>query len=77
MISHGNHMVRNFAVASGRHVSSAPRGVERMAGAPCPRHSAITEDALYEAGCDDALIAVVNGRMFLDFHRHGRHLKMP
>jgi len=27
------------------------------------------EDALYEAGCDDALIAVVNGTMFLDFHR--------
>jgi hypothetical protein len=29
------------------------------------------EDALYEAGCDDALIAVVNGSMFLDFHRDG------
>jgi hypothetical protein len=29
------------------------------------------EDALYEAGCDDALIAVVNGTMFLDFHRAG------
>jgi hypothetical protein len=29
------------------------------------------EDALYEAGCDDALIAVVNGMMFLDFHRDG------
>ena len=27
------------------------------------------EDALYEAGCDDALIAVVNGTMYLDFHR--------
>ena len=27
------------------------------------------EDALYEAGCDDALIAVVNGTMFLDFRR--------
>ena len=27
------------------------------------------EDALYEAGCDDALIAVVNGTMFLDYHR--------
>ena len=29
------------------------------------------EDALYEAGCDDALIAVVNDTMFLDFHRDG------
>ena len=29
------------------------------------------EDALYEAGCDDALIAVINGTMFLDFHRDG------
>jgi hypothetical protein len=29
------------------------------------------EDALYEAGCDDALIAVVDGTMFLDFHREG------
>jgi hypothetical protein len=29
------------------------------------------EDALYEAGCDDALIAVVNNTMFLDFHRDG------
>jgi hypothetical protein len=29
------------------------------------------EDSLYEAGCDDALIAVVNGTMFLDFHRDG------
>jgi hypothetical protein len=29
------------------------------------------EDALFEAGCDDALIAGVNGQMFLDFHRDG------
>jgi len=29
------------------------------------------EDGLYEAGCDDALIAVVNGSLFLDFHRDG------
>jgi hypothetical protein len=29
------------------------------------------EDALYEAGCDDALIAVVNGTMFIDFDRDG------
>ena len=29
------------------------------------------EDALYEAGCNDALIAVFNGTMFLDFHRYG------
>jgi hypothetical protein len=29
------------------------------------------EDALYEAGCDDALIAVVNGSLYLDFHRDG------
>ena len=29
------------------------------------------EDALYEAGCDDALLAVVNGTLFLDFQRRG------
>jgi hypothetical protein len=29
------------------------------------------EDALFEAGCDDALIAVVNGTLLLDFHREG------
>ena len=29
------------------------------------------EDALYDAGCDDALIAVVNGSLYLDFHRDG------
>ena len=29
------------------------------------------EDALFEAGCDDALIAVVNGTLLLDFHRDG------
>ena len=29
------------------------------------------EDALYEAGCNDALIAVVNDTMFLDFRRDG------
>jgi hypothetical protein len=27
------------------------------------------EDALYEAGCADALVAVVDGEMFLDFDR--------
>jgi hypothetical protein len=27
------------------------------------------EDALYEAGCNDALIAVVNGSVYLDFDR--------
>jgi hypothetical protein len=26
---------------------------------------------LFEAGCDDALVAVVNGTLFLDFHRDG------
>jgi len=29
------------------------------------------EDAPYQAGCDGALIAVVNDTMFLDFHRDG------
>ena len=29
------------------------------------------EDALFEAGCDDALVAVVNGTLFLDFDRDG------
>jgi hypothetical protein len=29
------------------------------------------EDAFFEAGCDDALIAVVNATLFLDFHRDG------
>jgi len=33
------------------------------------------EDALYEAGCDDALIAVVNGTVFLDFHRDASSLE--
>lgn len=27
------------------------------------------EDAFHEAGCDDAMIAVVDGKMFLDFDR--------
>ncbi len=27
------------------------------------------EDKLYEAGCSDALIAVVNGTLYLDFER--------
>ena len=27
------------------------------------------EDALYTAGCDDALVAVVNGRLMVDFDR--------
>lgn len=30
------------------------------------------EDALYEAGCDDALVLVVNGNLCLDFYREGR-----
>ena len=29
------------------------------------------EDALFEAGCDDALIAVVDDTLVLDFHRDG------
>jgi hypothetical protein len=35
------------------------------------------EDALYEAGCDDALIAVVNGTMFLDFTETDCRSKTP
>lgn len=27
------------------------------------------ENRLYEAGCDDALVAVVDGKLFLDFDR--------
>jgi hypothetical protein len=27
------------------------------------------EDALYKAGCDDALVAVIDGAIFLDFDR--------
>lgn len=27
------------------------------------------EDALYEAGCDDALVVVLGGSLHLDFHR--------
>jgi hypothetical protein len=27
------------------------------------------EDALYEAGCDDALVIVLDGQVFLDFDR--------
>ena len=30
------------------------------------------EDRLYEAGCSDALPAVVNGTLFLDFDRDAR-----
>ena len=29
------------------------------------------EDALYDAGCTDALIAVIDGKVFLDFDREG------
>ncbi|HVC57205.1 MAG TPA: hypothetical protein VND95_14705 [Stellaceae bacterium] len=29
------------------------------------------EDRLYEAGCDDALVAVVGGKLRLDFDREG------
>jgi hypothetical protein len=29
------------------------------------------EDALYEAGCRDALIAVIDGVIYLDFERDG------
>jgi hypothetical protein len=29
------------------------------------------ENALYETGCDDALVAVVDGTLFLDFQRDG------
>jgi hypothetical protein len=32
------------------------------------------EDALYEAGCDDALIAVVDDEVFLDFDREANTL---
>ena len=27
------------------------------------------EDRLYDAGCDDALVAVVDGQLYLDFDR--------
>jgi hypothetical protein len=50
-LSHVRKMVRNFAVASGRQVSSAPRGVERTGGAPCPRPSAITRPAAASRRC--------------------------
>jgi hypothetical protein len=33
-----------------------------------------TEDALFEAGCDDALVAVVDEAMFLDFDREAPSL---
>lgn len=29
------------------------------------------EDAIYDAGCDDALIAVIDGEVFMDFDREG------
>lgn len=32
------------------------------------------EDALYEAGCDDALVAVVNDRLTIDFDREALNL---
>ena len=28
------------------------------------------EDVLYEAGCSDALVAIVDGRMMVDFDRY-------
>lgn len=34
-----------------------------------PVEDAAYEDRLYAAGCDDALIAVIDGAMFLDFDR--------
>jgi hypothetical protein len=49
--SHVRDMVRNFAGASGRQVSSAPRGMERTAGSPCPRQSAITRSAAPSRRC--------------------------
>lgn len=33
------------------------------------------EDSLFEAGCDDALINIRNGRVFLDFDREAKTLK--
>lgn len=32
-------------------------------------HKENYEDALYEAGCDDALVAVINDTLYLDFDR--------
>jgi hypothetical protein len=32
-------------------------------------HMTRYEDALYEAGCDDALVAIVDGTMLIDFDR--------
>ena len=43
-------MVRNFAVASGRQVTSAPRGVERMAGAPMSENKTSEAKRDYEVG---------------------------
>ena len=33
------------------------------------------EDALFEAGCDDALINYKNGTVYLDFDREGEELE--
>lgn len=33
------------------------------------------EDALYEAGCDDALVSVVDGTLHVDFDRVARSLE--
>jgi hypothetical protein len=38
------------------------------------KHNRVTEDALFEAGCDDALLASRTGRMFLEFHREALSL---
>ena len=32
------------------------------------------EDVLYEAGCDDALVSVVNGELLVDFDREAPSL---
>jgi len=34
-------------------------------------HKENYEDALYDAGCDDALVAVINDTLYLDFDREG------
>jgi len=33
------------------------------------------EDTIFEAGCDDALLGIVEGRLILDFHRKAPSLR--
>jgi len=51
IISHGGYVVRILRCGKRAAVSSAPRGAEKMAGAPCLRQSPITRSAAASRRC--------------------------